>query len=245
MRKWQLGLMYILTGFLCLCKVVYMPFCLLLFLIPKERFRSRKNYWFHVVCAGAMILILSFGWLAIASRYLCESQPGVDTAAQLTGILKNPVTFVFTFVRSLDAFGTAYLTEMMGSNLGWLNIPVCNLLAVGYLLILVLQVSRNNDMSEIHLDLPAKVALGGVCVLVFGLTFVTLYGQWTAYGYDKILGVQGRYFLPLLLPLILALKPKKFAAGEDGTPWGLFLGAWSIDLCVYATLFVQALCQYR
>ena len=142
-------------------------------------------------------------------------------------------------------FGTAYLTEMMGSNLGWLNIPVCNLLAVGYLLILVLQVSRNNDMSEIHLDLPAKVALGGVCVLVFGLTFVTLYGQWTAYGYDKILGVQGRYFLPLLLPLILALKPKKFAAGEDGTPWGLFLGAWSIDLCVYATLFVQALCQYR
>ena len=97
----------------------------------------------------------------------------------------------------------------------------------------------------IHLDLPAKVALGGVCVLVFGLTFVTLYGQWTAYGYDKILGVQGRYFLPLLLPLILALKPKKFAAGEDGTPWGLFLGAWSIDLCVYATLFVQALCQYR
>lgn len=162
MRKWQLGLMYILTGFLCLCKVVYMPFCLLLFLIPKERFRSRKNYWFHVVCAGAMILILSFGWLAIASRYLCESQPGVDTAAQLTGILKNPVAFVFTFVRSLDAFGTAYLTEMMGSNLGWLNIPVCNLLAVGYLLILVLQVSRNNDMSEIHLDLPAKVALGGV-----------------------------------------------------------------------------------
>ena len=104
MRKWQLGLMYILTGFLCLCKVVYMPFCLLLFLIPKERFRSRKNYWFHVVCAGAMILILSFGWLAIASRYLCESQPGVDTAAQLTGILKNPVAFVFTFVRSLDAF---------------------------------------------------------------------------------------------------------------------------------------------
>lgn len=245
MKKWQLGLMYVLIGFLCLCKVVYMPFCLLLFLIPQERFRSRKNYWFHVVCAGTMILLLSFGWLAIASRYLCESQPGVDTAAQLTGILRNPVIFVLTFVRSLDVFGITYLTEMMGSNLGWLNIPVCNLLSVGYLLILVLQVSRNNDMADVRMDLTAKAMLGVVSVLVFGLTFVTLYGQWTAYGYDKILGVQGRYFLPLLLPVILALKPKKFAAGEDGTPWGLFLGAWSIDLCVYATLFVQALCQYR
>ena len=96
----QLIRMYVLTGFLCLCKVVYMPFCLLLFLIPKERFKSRKNYWFHVVCAGAVILILSFGWLAIASRYLCESQPGVDTAAQLVGILKDPAAFVLTFVRS-------------------------------------------------------------------------------------------------------------------------------------------------
>lgn len=244
MQKRQLVCMYALAGFLCLCKVVYMPFCLLLFLIPKERFKSRKNYWFHVVCAGAMILILSFGWLAIASGYLCESQPGVDTAAQLVGILKNPVAFVLTFVRSLDNFGVTYLTEMMGSNLGWLNIPVCSLLALGYLLILALQVSGNDDMSGNRLDLPAKSLLGGVSLLVFALIFVTLYGQWTAYGYDKILGVQGRYFLPLLFPLILALKPKRFAKGAAETPWALFLGAWSIDLCVYATLFVQALCRF-
>lgn len=244
MSRRQLIWMYVLTGFLCLCKVVYMPFCLLLFLIPKERFKSRKNYWFHVVCAGAVILILSFGWLVIASRYLCESQPGVDTAAQLVGILKDPAAFVLTFVRSLDNFGVTYLTEMIGSNLGWLNIPVCALLAMGYLLILVLQVSGNDDISGIRLDLPVKSILGGVSLLVFALIFVTLYGQWTAYGYDKILGVQGRYFLPLLFPLILALKPKRFAEGAGETPWGLFLGAWSIDLCVYATLFVQALCRF-
>lgn len=244
MSRRQLIWMYVLTGFLCLCKVVYMPFCLLLFLIPKERFKSRKNYWFHVVCAGTVILILSFGWLVIASRYLCESQPGVDTAAQLVGILKDPAAFVLTFVRSLDNFGVTYLTEMIGSNLGWLNIPVCALLAIGYLLILVLQVSGNDDMSGIRLDLPVKSILGGVSLLVFALIFVTLYGQWTAYGYDKILGVQGRYFLPLLFPLILALKPKRFAEGAGETPWGLFLGAWSIDLCVYATLFVQALCRF-
>ena len=244
MSRRQLIWMYVLTGFLCLCKVVYMPFCLLLFLIPKERFKSRKNYWFHVVCAGTVILILSFGWLVIASRYLCESQPGVDTAAQLVGILKDPAAFVLTFVRSLDNFGVTYLTEMIGSNLGWLNIPVCALLAIGYLLILVLQVSGNDDMSGIRLDLPVKSILGGVSLLVFALIFVTLYGQWTAYGYDKILGVQGRYFLPLLFPLILALKPKRFAEGAGETPWGLFLGAWGIDLCVYATLFVQALCRF-
>ena len=87
-----------------------------------------------------------------------------------------------------------YLTEMIGSNLGWLNIPVCALLAMGYLLVLVLQVSGNDDMSGIRLDLPVKSILGGVSLLVFALIFVTLYGQWTAYGYDKILGVRDGIF---------------------------------------------------
>lgn len=243
-KRGQLILLYVLTGFLSLCKVVYMPFCLFLFLIPRKRFKSRKNYWSHVVCAGAMILVLSFGWLIVASGYLCESQPGVDTAAQLAGILKDPAGFVMIFVRSLDAFGVTYLTEMMGSSLGWLNIPVCGLFAVGYLLILVLQVSGNDDMQGIRPELFVRSMLGGISILVFGLIFVTLYGQWTAYGYDKILGIQGRYFLPLLLPLALALKPERYAEGADETPWGLFLGAWCIDFCVYATLFVQALCRF-
>ena len=125
---------------------------------------------------------------------------------------------------------------MIGSNLGWLNIPVCALLAMGYLLILVLQVSGNDDMSGIRLDLPAKGILGGVSLLVFALIFVTLYGQWTAYGYDKILGVQGRYFLPLLFSLILALRPKRFAEGAGETPWGCF---WEpgVSICAFMRHF--------
>ena len=178
------------------------------------------------------------------NHLMCRGIHGDCSLYFTEGILKNPVAFILTFVRSLDAFGLAYLTEMVGSTLGWLNIPVCSLLAVGYLVMMLLQVSRNNDMEGIRMDPFAKIMLAGISILVFGLIFVTLYGQWTAYGYDKILGVQGRYFLPLLLPVVLAFKPKRFAEGTNGTPWGLFLGAWSIDLCVYATLFVQALCRF-
>lgn len=133
---------------------------------------------------------------------------------------------------------------MIGSNLGWLNIPVCALLAIGYLLILVLQVSGNDDMSGIRLDLPVKSILGGVSLLVFALIFVTLYGQWTAYGYDKILGVQGRYFLPVSFSADPCAEAQTVCRRSRGNTRGLFLGAWGIDLCVYATLFVQALCRF-
>lgn len=104
MSRRQLIWMYVLTGFLCLCKVVYMPFCLLLFLIPKERFKSRKNYWFHVVCAGTVILILSFGWLVIASDISVSHSQVWIQCHSLWGP-KVPAAFVLTFVRSLDNFG--------------------------------------------------------------------------------------------------------------------------------------------
>ena len=44
MSRRQLIWMYVLTGFLCLCKVVYMPFCLLLFLIPKDKEFKLRDY---------------------------------------------------------------------------------------------------------------------------------------------------------------------------------------------------------
>lgn len=96
-------------------------------------------------------------------------------------------------------------------------------------------------MEGIRMDPFAKIMLAGISILVFGLIFVTLYGQWTAYGYDKILGVQGRYFLPLLLPVVLALKPKRFAEGTNGTPWGLVSGMPGVSICVYMLHFLYRL----
>ena len=66
--------------------------------------------------------------------------------------------------------------------------------------------------------------------------------EWDAFSEDEERAFFDRH--AKRLSLILALKPKRFAEGAGETPWGMFLGAWSIDLCVYATLFVQALCRF-
>jgi uncharacterized membrane protein len=42
--------------------------------------------------------------------------------------------------------------------------------------------------------------------MILGLTFSSLYVQWTPYMNDTIVGIQGRYFIPLLLPVALVLK---------------------------------------
>ena len=41
-------------------------------------------------------------------------------------------------------------------------------------------------------------------LIIFGLIFTSLYVQWTTIGSESILGVQGRYFIPIL-PLLMLL----------------------------------------
>lgn len=244
MNKKQFALMYILTGLLCLCKVVYVPICLFLFLIPKERFRNEKKYRMHILLAGAMIVVLTLGWLLLASGYLGETQPGVNTAEQLKYILTNPSGYIHTFIRTLDAYGVNYLLGIFGNNMGWGNIPVCDILVLCYGIFLILQVALDNDIAGFDFGGGVRLTLGligfGICFLVF----ITLYGQWTAYGSGRIEGVQGRYFLPLLFPILLALKPRGNRVVQAGpVPWNSYLGIVTINLCVFATMFVRVLCD--
>ena len=63
--------------------------------------------------------------------------------------------------------------------------------------------------------------IAGLAVFfVLILTCTSLYLQWTAPYASYISGIQGRYFLPLLLPLYLALcpRPEAGAAALPGSP---------------------------
>ncbi len=244
----QKVLLYVITAFLCCCKIVYVPFCLLLFLIPPERFgKTTKEYLCYVFSAGAMILLLVFGWLAIASGLLVEVRPGVDTAEQIAGVLRHPLTFGKTFLRTLQVFSSDYLFTMLGRDMGWLNLQIPVFILLPYLGILAYSFLRAEERQSFQMDGMTKAMLGGCSLFVFFLIFVTLYGQWTAVGYQYIEGVQGRYFLPLLVPGLLAVSsPKSKTENEKEKRlfhWKTWLMILCIDVCVFGTLYYYASIQ--
>lgn len=242
--KKEIAVLYTLIVFLCCCKIVYVPFCLLLFAIPIERFKSRKSFFLHVVIAGCAIVILTFGWLAIASSFLggIKADVNVDTAEQLKYILIHPLRFCATFFRTLEIAWMDYFMQMLGDQMGWLTIQIPPFIVFPFAFILAADVFLDNDTEGYSFKRPIRALMVGTSVFIFFLIFVTLYGQWTPVGQRWIEGIQGRYFIPLLYPLLLGIKPQRQAARNGGyVPWNSYGVICMIDLTVFCAMLIHAL----
>lgn len=248
--KKEIILLYVLVFFLCCCKIVYVPFCLLLFLIPQNRFISRASYKKHIMITAVLIIVLSLGWLLIATSFLrgIKSNVNVNTAEQIRGILKNPIPFIMTFLRTLNANSKEYLLQFLGERMGWINIYIPSFLLYPFLIILGVEVCMDQDTGKYTFPIYLRVFLGGISVLIFLLIFVTLYGQWTPVGYRLIEGVQGRYFIPLVFPFLLAVKPVRQISYQQSsvqsTPWRSYICILTLDLTIFLILAIHALADY-
>lgn len=197
----QAALLYVVTVLLCLCKIVYAPICLLLFLLPWESFGSRKRYAVHAVGLGAASIISSLGWFLIASSYLIEFQPGVKSGEQILHVLSHPLQYLETLFCTLNNNFSVYLMGAAGQNLGALDIPLGELLPLFCLTVLLMACGYESEKEV--LERRSRCLMLAVFGIVVLLTFTSLYIQWTPYQSSTVRGVQGRYFLPAMLLLIL------------------------------------------
>lgn len=207
-------LIYLFVFLLCQCKIVYLPLCLLLFLIPKERFGTTKKYAGSILGVAAVGGITGISWLAISSGFLSEFQPGVSSSEQLVYILREPVHFLMTIIRTFDISGEEWIWQGMGQMLGWINIRTSFTVLVFYLLLILWVWMLDNDTKKINISSGSKALLFGAAAFTILLIYLSLYIQWSAYHNNTIAGIQGRYFLPLLFPLLLSLKPAASMLGN-------------------------------
>ena len=201
--KKELVLLYVLAVLIGLCKIVYFPLVLLFVTIPAERFGSKKKKWVHLTMIAVITLAVNLSWLLVSSSLLIEFNPGVDSKAQVATILSNPIKYLMVMFRTISESSMSWMQNMLGTALGSFsfNMPlVMFLVAFGFWLILLVQ--RDETLKLKKWD--RWVYLLVFCVIVL-LIMTSLYVQWTAVGAEKIDGVQGRYFLPImiLLPVVI------------------------------------------
>ncbi|MBQ9765773.1 MAG: DUF2142 domain-containing protein [Lachnospiraceae bacterium] len=201
----QLVLLYILAIVVSLYKIVYLPFCMLPFLIPMDRFGGKKKFIIHAVCMGTAVIVLSLGWLAFAGRYLMDIEGGRDSGAQVEYILGDIPNYFRVMGTTLKLHGINYLYMMLGHILSWLNLFIPKGYLIPYAIILLAGiVSDEEKLPEKFGAVRAMFVL--ISVAVFLLTLTSLYVQWNNYASPIIEGVQGRYFIPIILPLTLAVS---------------------------------------
>jgi len=206
MNKRQYVLLYILLILLASCKIVYVPLCLLAFFIPMNRFGGKKNYIKNAIIAGTTVIIFTVGWLVISSSYLIEFNEGVDSGAQVQYILHNIPDYFKIIANTIMARADEYIKNLLGWRLGHLIVETNGVMVYTTLFALIFVVAKEKiRVTDKYYDL-FRYGLLLICGIVALIIFTSLYVQWTPVALDSIKGVQGRYFIPLLLVFLLGCK---------------------------------------
>lgn len=191
----------LLAAALCVMKLVYAPFVVLLFVIPASRFGSnRKRIVFIFVVLGLSFLAIMLWGLEIKRVYVPLN--GSSMPEQLVYILSSPWNFLCVLVRTVQEQSAAYFYSFIGV-LGWLDTWLPRWIYMTYFPVLV-AVSVLAPAGEGQaLRLWEKGAFLAAGLLSFFLIHVAQYLTWTKAGAAAVNGIQGRYFIPLVVPVML------------------------------------------
>lgn len=196
-------LLLLMSVILALCKIVYLPLVGLILLIPSDRFKGKKIKY-KTINFLIIFIIAAFAnltWLLCASKYLSDFRDG-DSAIQVLLAIKNPIHFIQMVLYSMNIYGSKYVLSLFGNDIGWGEL-VKLYCAVPYTFILLSFFALFGDKKlKNKFNFFQYIVCFLVSVAIIGLIFASLYVQWTTVGSTSILGVQGRYFLPIL-PIIM------------------------------------------
>lgn len=180
-----------------LCKIVYVVLMLLLFMIPGDKFSSKKKSYLFKMGLMGVAVVLNLIWLKISAGYLVEFNEGVNSFAQCKFVLTHILGYYATVVRTMLYFLFSWFQNMVGGAMGALNIQTTQIM---WFMVILLLVYETCSCYENDKDVHKWDCLILIFTFLAGsaLIFTSLYVQWTALESSLIEGVQGRYFIPLL-----------------------------------------------
>jgi len=193
-RRPRLSVLAIVGALLGLAKPAYFLIALLALLIPVRRFVVAT------VVIGATLIGSAMAMSNAARAHTPRSDIAVDSAAQRRCLVEKPLHFAGVAVRHVLQYRFEYTEQMIG-RLGMLDIRLPDIIIWSELLLLLIAALASGG------SLP--VAGRALAILIF---VATVGGILVAFfvGYsrscDVIEGIQGRYLLPVLPLLLLALS---------------------------------------
>ena len=193
-----------LFALVTLSKTVYVILGLLIFLIPPERFGSRRRQLGFLSAFFALGVTVFAGWSWFANAAYVPFDPDLHTnlREQLRLVVANPAGFAevvfWAFVNQHEAY-----RHMFIGVLGWLDTYLPVWLLNAYTILLLLAAAFDGD-RDVRLGLAQRLWL--CFIAAAGLLGVSLsaYCLWTEVGAADLDSIQGRYFIPLA-PVVLLL----------------------------------------
>lgn len=202
----------------------YTPIVFLFLLIPIQKFVSKKAGY---ICMGSFSIVFLLG-------FLVKNIKVVNTAAETTNkvmgiqeaitmpnyslsyILQNPMVLLDVLNNTFADKSEFYLQSMLGQHLGWIQVELSNVIVMAFIIILLFSAFRARGEKQ-YVTTGNKWMIFLLCAASAMLVLMGMLVSWTPITYVSVEGVQGRYFFPLLFPMLMMIRNSKiiFDKNED------------------------------
>ncbi len=202
----------VLAALLAGCKVgAYLPLVFLVLLIPRDRF-AKRGYRALLLCSllavGLLACVLSNldAVAATASgKLVCDLIAPAEEKFTVSYLLTEPLSALRLMARTVLFNADDYAVTCVGGSLGWLNVPVSRAVIFAFFALMLFS-CLHPQAEPMPVLRPGRRLLFLVPPALTALIFlVGMLLWWTPVDSPVILGIQGRYFLPVLPCLILFL----------------------------------------
>lgn len=153
--------------------------------------------------------------------------------------IKHPVRLLEIMINTVWFKTDIYLNQMLGGSLGWLEIEIPWVFILGFFVLLIYAAMRKESEPQlIRTGERIYIIIMSVGVVVLAIAGMLLY--WTPNSLFVVEGVQGRYFLPALVPGLLALRTKKNSV-SDNADYNVIMWTVLLHLFVVTAVFKNIL----
>ncbi len=187
-------------------KIAYFPIVLLIYLIPNKKFNNQRK----ARLAKILIPLIGLIVFALASLYAQKigiiqwPKEGVNSTLQLKYILANPISYLYTLYKTLQA-SIISITATLTTQLGYCGLTgeLDFIIIIGTIVFAI--ASCTSDLRKFD-----KIVLALIVLCCVGAAMSSMYISYNVVGNSIVEGFQGRYLAPVLLPFLLLFSSPKF-----------------------------------
>lgn len=229
--------------FLCiatsLVKIAYLPLIILFLLIPSEKFKNKKMYYLIFILILLITIVVNLLWMSVANQG-GTAAIRTNSEEQIFFVLANPLDFIINMIFTMTENIHDYINTMIG---GWNTTAFGTMLLILVVFLTTFSKNKNeisNTNEEITLLKKDKIIIAFSLICVLFLIFAGLYIQWTVATFNRVEGIQGRYFLPILATILILIESDKLEMNIKNDWIKYFI----ILLAVYIPMYINIIKEY-
>lgn len=188
----------ILSILVAIIKIIYLPLCALVFLIPDKKFDTRKKKWIILITIFIVSVILNLAWLKFANAKYPQAYHNANQKEQIAFVLQDPYRYITTCFRDVHLRLDFYLFGLCGRDMSYIDIDI-SYIAVFTMLFLLVYSFIVEDECKIKPNWIVKGFFALIFLAIVALLFTSEYLTWNPVGNYWVNGIQPRYFIPMLL----------------------------------------------